>query len=82
MTLPKRKPTRLREYDYSSPGAYFITICSYQKLHLFGKIKNGKMQLNDFGKYIDTNVYKGKEDYFYNKKRDCRVTISFLFGLN
>ena len=25
---PVRKPTRLREYDYSSPGAYFITICT------------------------------------------------------
>ncbi len=27
MDLPKRKPNRLPEYDYSTPGAYFITIC-------------------------------------------------------
>ncbi len=29
--FPKRKPTRLQNYDYSSPGAYFITICTQGK---------------------------------------------------
>ena len=41
MQLPKRKPTRLKNYDYSNDGAYFITICSYKKLHIFGTIKDG-----------------------------------------
>ena len=31
MDLPKRKPTRLKNYDYSSCGAYFITICTHKK---------------------------------------------------
>ena len=31
MSLPKRKPTRLKDYDYSSEGAYFITICTKDK---------------------------------------------------
>ena len=31
MELPKRKPTRLKEYDYSTPGAYFITICTHNR---------------------------------------------------
>ena len=31
MDLPKRKPTRLKNYDYSSEGAYFITICTHNK---------------------------------------------------
>ncbi len=29
--LPKRKPTRLNGYDYSTPGAYFVTICTHEK---------------------------------------------------
>ena len=33
--LPKRKNIRLREYDYSEPGAYFITICSKNKEKIF-----------------------------------------------
>ena len=35
MELPKRKPNRLTEYDYSQPNAYFITICTKNKSKLF-----------------------------------------------
>ena len=31
MTLPRRRPIRLKGYDYSSPGYYFITICTKEK---------------------------------------------------
>lgn len=31
MELPKRKPNRLKQYDYSSHGAYFVTICTEKK---------------------------------------------------
>ena len=33
--LPKRKPTRLKDYDYSIPGAYFVTICTQNREQLF-----------------------------------------------
>lgn len=35
MELPKRKPNRLPNFDYSAPGAYFITICTKDKRNLF-----------------------------------------------
>ena len=35
MDLPKRKQIRLPQYDYSGAGAYFVTICTHQKKHLF-----------------------------------------------
>lgn len=35
MDLPKRKPNRLKTYDYSMPGAYFITICTKDRKSLF-----------------------------------------------
>ncbi len=38
MIFPKRKPTRLKGYDYSAPGAYFITICVKDKKQLLSKI--------------------------------------------
>ena len=38
MDLPKRKPTRLKGYDYSTPGAYFITICTKDRKELLSKI--------------------------------------------
>ena len=36
--MQKRKPTRLKGYDYSQNGAYFITICTHNKKHLLSTI--------------------------------------------
>jgi putative transposase len=44
---------RLRGYDYSRPGAYFITICTKNRVHYFGKIIDGKMALNNIGKIVE-----------------------------
>jgi REP element-mobilizing transposase RayT len=47
-----RRSIRLKRYDYSQPGAYFITICTHQRECLFGEIIDGQMQLNQFGKIV------------------------------
>jgi len=39
----------LKEYDYSQPGAYFITIATYKKIELFGYIEEDKIILNSRG---------------------------------
>jgi len=41
--LPSRKSNRLADYDYSQNGVYFITICSKDKQHLFGKVVSGSV---------------------------------------
>ena len=38
MDLPKRKPTRLAGYDYGTPGAYFVTICTHNRKSALGHI--------------------------------------------
>jgi putative transposase len=40
---------RLKNWDYSNNAAYFITICTQNREHFFGKIKNGEMHLNELG---------------------------------
>ncbi len=40
---------RLQGYDYSSDGAYFITICTQNHQHFFGEIIDDEMVLNDLG---------------------------------
>ena len=53
MTLFKNKyriePARMDGYDYSSEGAYFITICTKERECFFGEIINEEMHLNDLG---------------------------------
>ena len=44
-----RRSIRLREYDYSQPGAYYVTICTQNHECLFGNIVDGHMALNEFG---------------------------------
>jgi len=48
-----RRSIRLKGYDYSSTGAYFVTICTQNRACLFGEIWDGVMHLNDAGKMID-----------------------------
>ncbi len=56
MELPKRKPQRLSGFDYSQSNAYFITICTQNKLNLFGELINNSIELNDAGKMIREKI--------------------------
>lgn len=49
---PNRRSIRLRGYDYASPGAYFVTLCTQDRLCLFGEISEGEMHLNEIGHMI------------------------------
>lgn len=44
-----RKTLRLKNYNYSDAGSYFITICTKDREYLFGKIIDGVMELNNSG---------------------------------
>ncbi|MFQ5786380.1 MAG: hypothetical protein ACE5H1_00200 [Thermodesulfobacteriota bacterium] len=48
-----RRSIRLKGYDYSHPGAYFITICTRNRGCLFGEIIDGKMRLNEWGHEVE-----------------------------
>ncbi len=47
-----RRSIRLRGYDYSSAGAYFVTICAQNRMGLFGTICDGITQLNAAGQMV------------------------------
>ena len=49
---PRRRNMRLRNYDYSQPGAYFVSICVQHRKCLFGTITDGKMRLNKIGQIV------------------------------
>ena len=44
-----RRSIRLKDYDYSRCGAYFVTICTQNRICLFGDFDRGKINLNDAG---------------------------------
>jgi putative transposase len=50
---PNRRSIRLKEYDYSQPGEYFITICTHNHECMLGEIVDGEIRLNDIGKIVE-----------------------------
>ncbi len=65
MDLPKRKPTRLKEYDYSSYGKYFLTVCVKDKQCLLGKIVGDppRMLKSSKGEILDRCIKLMSEKY-------------------
>jgi len=52
LCIHNRKSIRLKGFDYSQNGAYFITIVTQNREEIFGNIENAKMMLNIFGETI------------------------------
>ncbi|MBZ4660580.1 MAG: hypothetical protein JG766_2503 [Desulfacinum sp.] len=52
-TRHRRRPMRLPGYDYSRPGAYFVTLCTHRKIPLFGRVEDGRMVLNAAGRVAE-----------------------------
>lgn len=51
--MKNRRSIRLRDYDYTQDGAYFVTICTAQRNNIFGDIQEGEMNLNTLGCVAD-----------------------------
>ncbi len=58
-----RRSIRLKHYDYSTAGFYFITIVAQNREHLFCEIVEGEMVLNEAGRMIHTLWYEIKDDF-------------------
>jgi len=51
--LPVRRSIRLRSFDYTNPGAYFVTLCAHNQRNPFGKIVQDEMVLNLVGHIVN-----------------------------
>ena len=62
-SLLHRKKLRIPDFDYSQPGAYFVTIVTQDRKTLFGQIVDGKMILNDIGGMVEEVIDQIPEHY-------------------
>lgn len=58
-----RKKLRISGYDYTMPGYYFVTLCTYNRECLLGSILNGEMILNCAGKMVERVWYEISQRY-------------------
>ncbi|MBI9050823.1 MAG: hypothetical protein JEZ00_15490 [Anaerolineaceae bacterium] len=64
-SIHHRRSIRLKAYDYSQVGAYFVTICTHEKECRFGDVVSGEMVLNELGK-IAWNQWECLSERFPN----------------
>jgi len=64
MTLFQNKfrveSARLKDWDYSNDGVYFVTICTYKHINYFGKIKGSEVKLNNIGRIVSNEWLRTK----------------------
>ncbi len=65
----RRRSIRLKGYDYSQAGAYFVTVCTHNREYLFGNIINGEMILGAYGKIVE-KVWYNLTGHYQNIKLD------------
>jgi len=70
MNLPKRKSIRLKKYDYSTPGVYFVTLCTKSRDAILSEIVVGasiarpkEIHLTKYGKIVE-NAIKNIPKYY------------------
>ncbi len=63
-TIHNRQSIRLRGYDYSQPGFYFITICTKNRERLLGEISNNQMILSDAGQMVK-KIWSEIPEYYH-----------------
>ena len=57
------RPRRLREYDYAQDGAYSVTVCTDWRTHLFGRVTDGRVELNAVGRIVEKVWHELPEHY-------------------
>ena len=76
-----RKSIRLKGYDYSKAGLYFITICCEDKKDRFGYVENGVMILNEYGQ-IAHDEWLQLEERFPNMEMDVfQIMPNHMHGI-
>lgn len=72
--LKNRKLNRLKKYDYSQSGYYFVTVCTKNRIHWFGEIRGDQMVLNECGEIV-LFCWKDLPNHYFNAELDQFVIM-------
>lgn len=77
----RRQSTRLQHWDYGRDAAYFVTICTRDREHFFGRISEGKLQLSPTGVIADIMWYEIKHHAKNVEMGDFVVMPNHIHGI-
>ncbi len=70
----RRRSIRLKGYEYSQPGAYFVTVCVYLRSCLLGEVLEGEMRLNKSGHIVEA-CWNDSPDHYAHVQLDAFVIM-------
>ncbi len=76
-----RRSIRLKDYDYTQAGAYFITVCTKDRACLFGEVVGSDMRLNDAGQMIEKWWLELNHKFPTLKTDACMVMPNHVHGI-
>ena len=76
-----RRSIRMKGWDYTRPGVYYVTICTKGQIHLFGDVRDGRMHLNIFGRIIEDAWQALEWNYVYVRLDEYQVMPNHLHGI-
>lgn len=79
--LPNRQSFRLKDFNYSTVGTYFITICSHNRIPWFGHIQHNRMDLNAYGKIVEDSWLELEKQNKHVRLDDYIVMPDHFHGL-
>lgn len=79
--MPNRKLNRLSSFDYSTAGAYFITMCVQDRACVFGEIVNDEMRCNTAGEIVREQWEWIGQHYPYVVLDECVVMPNHFHGI-
>lgn len=70
----RRQSIRLKDYDYSASGAYFVTICTYERACLLGDVIEEQVHFSEFGRIV-SDVWNRLPEHYGNLELDAFVVM-------
>lgn len=81
MVLRHRKQNRLRNFNYSSSGYYFITICTENRQKYFGDVINNKIILNQYGEIVNKYWLEIQKHYNNVELDEFQIMPNHVHGI-
>ena len=79
--IHQRKSIRLKGYDYSGPGSYFVTICTKRGMCLFGEVENAQTNLSPLGVIAEEEWKNVPAHYLNVRLEQYRIMPNHVHGI-
>jgi len=76
-----RRSIRMKGWDYTRPGVFYVTICTKGQICLFGEVTDGRMHMNNFGRIVEDAWNALEFNYVYVRLDEYKIMPNHFHGI-